>query len=75
MQGFNRMVGQLRHNNEQMVQTEKLTALGTLTSGVAHELNNPLNNISTSCQILLEELGRGGHRSITGSCWRPSTSR
>ncbi len=57
VQGFNRMVGQLRHNNEQMVQTEKLTALGTLTSGVAHELNNPLNNISTSCQILLEELG------------------
>ncbi|MCF8033612.1 MAG: HAMP domain-containing protein [Desulfarculaceae bacterium] len=58
VQGFNRMVGQLRHNNEQMVQTEKLTALGTLTSGVAHELNNPLNNISTSCQILLEELGQ-----------------
>ncbi|RJX30534.1 MAG: sensor histidine kinase [Desulfarculus sp.] len=56
--GFNRMVVQLRHNNEQMVQTEKLTALGTLTSGVAHELNNPLNNISTSCQILLEELGQ-----------------
>ncbi|MEW5912832.1 MAG: ATP-binding protein [Thermodesulfobacteriota bacterium] len=56
--GFNRMVVQLRQNNEQMVQTEKLTALGTLTSGVAHELNNPLNNISTSCQILLEELGQ-----------------
>lgn len=30
--------------------------MGTLTSGVAHELNNPLNNISTSIQILLEEL-------------------
>jgi len=26
-----------------------------LTSGVAHQLNNPLNNISTSCQILMEE--------------------
>jgi signal transduction histidine kinase len=26
-----------------------------LTSGIAHQLNNPLNNISTSCQILLEE--------------------
>jgi len=25
-------------------------------SGIAHELNNPLSNISTSCQILLEEL-------------------
>jgi two-component system NtrC family sensor kinase len=56
VQAFNRMVVHLRQNNEQMVQTEKLTALGTLTSGVAHELNNPLNNISTSCQILQEEM-------------------
>ena len=56
IQAFNRMVLHLKQNNEQMVQTEKLTALGTLTSGVAHELNNPLNNISTSCQILLEEM-------------------
>ncbi|MCB2187977.1 MAG: HAMP domain-containing protein [Deltaproteobacteria bacterium] len=56
VQAFNRMVVHLRQNSEQMIQTEKLTALGTLTSGVAHELNNPLNNISTSCQILLEEL-------------------
>ena len=27
-----------------------------MLSGVAHELNNPLSNISTSCQILIEEL-------------------
>jgi signal transduction histidine kinase len=33
-----------------------MASLGILTSGVAHELNNPLNNISTSVQILLEEL-------------------
>jgi signal transduction histidine kinase len=56
IKAFNRMVLHLKQNNEQMVQTEKLTSLGTLTSGVAHELNNPLNNISTSCQILLEEM-------------------
>jgi signal transduction histidine kinase len=37
------------------VRTEKLASLGTMLSGVAHELNNPLSNISTSCQILLEE--------------------
>jgi len=32
---------------------------GTMLSGVAHELNNPLSNISTSCQILLEEWSGG----------------
>ncbi len=58
VEAFNRMVQRLKQNSEQVIQTEKLTALGTLTSGVAHELNNPLSNISTSCQILLEELGQ-----------------
>jgi len=53
---LNDMIRKLNQRNRQMVQTEKLASLGTLTSGVAHELNNPLNNISTSVQILLEEL-------------------
>jgi signal transduction histidine kinase len=56
VQSFNQMVVQLQKSREQMIQTEKLSALGTLTSGVAHELNNPLSNISTSCQILMEEV-------------------
>jgi signal transduction histidine kinase len=53
---LNHMIQELNRRNEQLVQNEKLASLGTLTSGVAHELNNPLNNISTSVQILLEEL-------------------
>ncbi len=53
---LNHMIHELNRRNEQLVQNEKLASLGTLTSGVAHELNNPLNNISTSVQILLEEL-------------------
>jgi two-component system NtrC family sensor kinase len=53
---LNHMIHELNRRNEQLVQSEKLASLGTLTSGVAHELNNPLNNISTSVQILLEEL-------------------
>ena len=46
----------LKKRSEQLLQARKLASLGILTSGVAHELNNPLNNISTSIQILLEEL-------------------
>ncbi len=53
---LNRMIGMLNRRSEALIQEKKLAALGTLTSGVAHELNNPLNNISTSMQILLEEL-------------------
>ncbi len=53
---LNSMISELNRRSEQLVQREKMASLGTLTSGVAHELNNPLNNISTSVQILLEEL-------------------
>jgi signal transduction histidine kinase len=56
IEAFNRMVKELKENQDMLVQTKKLASLGTLTSGVAHEINNPLNNISTSCQILIEEL-------------------
>ena len=53
---LNNMISMLNRRSEDLIQAKKLAALGTLTSGVAHELNNPLNNISTSMQILLEEL-------------------
>jgi two-component system NtrC family sensor kinase len=56
---LNNMISELNRRSEQLIQTKKLASLGTLTSGVAHELNNPLNNISTSVQILLEELEEG----------------
>ncbi len=56
---LNRMIEVLNRRNEQLIHSEKLASLGTLTSGVAHELNNPLNNISTSIQILEEEIEDG----------------
>jgi two-component system, NtrC family, sensor kinase len=54
-QAFNKMLMELELRQKQLVQREKLASLGTLISGVAHELNNPLSNISSSCQILIEE--------------------
>lgn len=53
---FNRMLVELELRQSHIMQTEKLASLGTLLFSVAHELNNPLNNISTSCQILMEEI-------------------
>jgi signal transduction histidine kinase len=53
---LNNMINELNKRSGQLVQAKRLASLGTLTSGVAHEINNPLNNISTSVQILLEEL-------------------
>ncbi|MCE5336676.1 MAG: HAMP domain-containing protein, partial [Desulfobacteraceae bacterium] len=58
VEGFNRMISELERRQEQLLQAKKLSSLGTLTSGIAHQLNNPLNNISTSCQILIEEFGQ-----------------
>ncbi len=53
---FNKMLKELELRQRHLIQTEKLASLGTLLSGVAHELNNPLSNISSSCQILTEEI-------------------
>lgn len=52
---FNTMLKHMRQQQDQVKRSEKAAALGVLVSGVAHELNNPLSNISTSVQLLMEE--------------------
>ncbi|MEJ2683975.1 MAG: ATP-binding protein [Candidatus Sulfobium sp.] len=46
---------ELKKKNEELLRNRKLASIGTLASGVAHELNNPLNNIYISAQILEKE--------------------
>src|ERR671937_582708 len=51
---------ELREKQEQLVQAGKLATLGELTTGVAHELNNPLNNIGLFVGNVLDQV-RFGH--------------
>ena len=54
---FSRMLKELELRQMRFImQSEKLACLGTMVSGVAHQLNNPLSNIFSSCQILHEEI-------------------
>ncbi len=53
---INVMLRELDERQAQVARAGKLAALGTLTSGIAHELNNPLNNISLTTETLLENL-------------------
>ena len=42
----------LKSAQQQLIQSEKLASLGQLTAGIAHELNNPINFVTSSTQSL-----------------------
>lgn len=52
---LNRMLHELKKREEQLIQSRKMAAIGHLTAGIAHELNNPLNNISLTTEALISE--------------------
>ena len=52
---INRMSREIQERENQLVETRKMAAIGTLTAGIAHEINNPLNNISLTSEALLSE--------------------
>jgi two-component system, NtrC family, sensor kinase len=52
-------VTQRERMEEQMTQTEKLTSLGLLAAGVAHEVNTPLAVISNYIQMLAKQMPDG----------------
>ncbi len=52
---------ELKDSNDKLLQSEKMASLGVFTAGIAHELNNPMNFISTGVTIIADLV-----RNITG---------
>ena len=50
------MERKLRRTQEQLLQSEKLAAMGRLTSQIAHELNNPLYGIMNTLELMKTEI-------------------
>ena len=55
----NRMLFELRARESQVLMAGKLAAVGSFTAGIAHELSNPLTNISITAEALQDECEEG----------------
>ncbi len=60
--GVGRDITKERRLEQQLLQSDKLASIGQLASGVAHEINNPLGNISLYALLLREDILEGKPR-------------
>lgn len=51
---INRMIREIEAKQDQLIQSHKVAAIGLLTSGIAHELNNPINNVNITAEFILD---------------------
>lgn len=56
LEGLQNNTEKIRQLTSQLIHTERMTALGELTSSIAHELNQPLNNMKIISQDILRDI-------------------
>ena len=56
-------ITQIDQLQQELLKMDKLASVGELTSGIAHEIRNPLAGIKTTAQALSEEIPANDHRS------------
>jgi two-component system NtrC family sensor kinase len=59
---LNQHISLLKNTREQLIAKEKLAAIGELTAGIAHEINNPTAVILGYLDLLVAELGEAGEK-------------
>ncbi len=55
-------ISEIHQLQQEILKMDRLASVGELTSGIAHEIRNPLAGIKTTAQALEEELPEGDHR-------------
>jgi signal transduction histidine kinase len=55
MASLEEIIKKLQEKQSQLVEAEKLAAIGKLAAGIAHEINNPLTSVLTFSNLMLEQ--------------------